>query len=39
LRKGPPWSYSRALQQSIPFDVDRDRNLMAQIADAIRRQS
>ena len=35
LRKGPPWSYPRGLQQSNPFDASRDRELMAQIAEAI----
>ena len=35
LRQGPPWSYPRAVQQSIPFDLDRDLALMAQIAEAI----
>src|SRR5512141_2864128 len=33
LRKGPPWSYPRAVQQSNPFDLDRDRELLAQIAE------
>ena len=38
LRKGPAWRYDREVRLSIKFDADRDKELMQQIAQAIRRR-
>jgi len=38
LRKGPPWVYSKRGINQIPFDAARDKELMDQLADAIRRR-
>jgi diadenosine tetraphosphate (Ap4A) HIT family hydrolase len=32
LRRGPAWFYDRALRESIPFDADRDKELMERVA-------
>jgi diadenosine tetraphosphate (Ap4A) HIT family hydrolase len=36
-RRGPAWLYGRDFRNSIPFDADRDRELMERIAAAINR--
>jgi hypothetical protein len=38
MRKGPAWMYDRDFRMSNPFDPDRDRELMQQIAAAIQRR-
>jgi len=38
LRRGPAWSYDLAFRQSIPFDADRDRELIERVAAAIDRR-
>jgi hypothetical protein len=38
LRRGPVWFYDQAFQQSIPFDANRDKELMERVADAIHRR-
>jgi diadenosine tetraphosphate (Ap4A) HIT family hydrolase len=38
LRKGPAWFYDKAYQTSMPFDYERDKNLMQQIAEAVRQR-
>lgn len=38
-RVGPVWRYSRELRGSRPFDVERDRLLMEELAAAINRRS
>ncbi len=35
LRQGPPWSYPREVTAAAPFDLDRHRPLMQQIAAAV----
>jgi diadenosine tetraphosphate (Ap4A) HIT family hydrolase len=37
-RKGGPWSYPQTLQDTVLFDVERDRILMAQLAAAIQKR-
>ena len=39
IRKGPPWSYPKEVLGTRLFDPARDRELMVQIADAIKRHS
>ncbi|MBN1889886.1 MAG: hypothetical protein JW850_17960 [Thermoflexales bacterium] len=39
FRKGPAWMYDREYRQSVPFDPERDRELMQAIAAAIQRRS
>ena len=39
FRKGPPWSYGKAVMDDRLFDLERDRNLIQQIAEAIRELS
>jgi diadenosine tetraphosphate (Ap4A) HIT family hydrolase len=39
FRKQPVWAYSAAQRKSVPFDGDRDRALMMQLAIAIQRSS
>jgi diadenosine tetraphosphate (Ap4A) HIT family hydrolase len=38
LRRGPPWVYSDRGLNQVPLNVSRDRELMDQLADAIRRR-
>jgi diadenosine tetraphosphate (Ap4A) HIT family hydrolase len=38
FRKGLPWSYPLELVKTIPFDQERDKELMAQIAAAIQKR-
>ncbi|HVM71751.1 MAG TPA: hypothetical protein VMT91_08330 [Anaerolineales bacterium] len=38
LRKGGPWSYPKKLQDEAIFDFERDKELMQQIAAAIRKR-
>lgn len=38
LRKGGPWSYPKKLQDTILFDLERDKELMHQIASAIQKR-
>lgn len=38
LRKGPPMEYQNRRINQIPFDYDRDRGLMEQIAEGIKRR-
>jgi diadenosine tetraphosphate (Ap4A) HIT family hydrolase len=37
LRKGPPFLYDKAFRASMKFDHERDKELMGQIAEAVRR--
>lgn len=39
FRKGPPWSYGKAVMDDRLFDLERDRNLIQQVAEAIRELS
>ena len=39
LRRGPIWGYDTWTRNSVKFNVDRDRDLMNQIAAAIHRRS
>ncbi len=38
LRKGLPWSYTQEVIEAIKFDYERDRDLIEQIARAIRKR-
>lgn len=38
LRKGPAFFYDAAFRNSVPFDYERDKDLMRQIAEAVRRR-
>jgi|SRR5271157_937937 len=38
LRRGLPWSYGKEVMNAAPFDPERDRRLMEQIASAIQRR-
>jgi diadenosine tetraphosphate (Ap4A) HIT family hydrolase len=38
LRRGLAWSYEQAFRQSIPFDANRDKELMERLAAAIQRR-
>ena len=38
FRLGPAWNYPRNQIDSTPFDYERDKTLMQQIADAVRRR-
>jgi diadenosine tetraphosphate (Ap4A) HIT family hydrolase len=38
LRRGPPWVYSKRGINQIPFDAERDMELMDKLADAICRR-
>jgi diadenosine tetraphosphate (Ap4A) HIT family hydrolase len=38
FRKGLPWSYPKRLQDNIIFDLERDNELMHQIASAIQKR-
>jgi diadenosine tetraphosphate (Ap4A) HIT family hydrolase len=38
LRRGPPWAYSKRQINQVPFDDTRDKALMDQLAEAIRRR-
>jgi diadenosine tetraphosphate (Ap4A) HIT family hydrolase len=38
LRRGLPWSYPKELMDTVLFDFDRDKELMAQIAAAIQKR-
>ena len=38
LRRGPAWLYDREFRLSVKFDAERDKELMQQIAQAIRRR-
>jgi diadenosine tetraphosphate (Ap4A) HIT family hydrolase len=38
LRSGPPWRYHLNQVNQIPFDYERDKELMAQIAQEIKRR-
>jgi len=38
LRRGLPWSYSQEAMHAVPFEPERDRALMEQIARAIQRR-
>ena len=35
--KRPPWSYPKQLEDAVPFDYERDKELMQQIAAAIQK--
>ncbi len=35
LRSGPAWFYDKAYRNSVPFNYERDKELMRQIAEAI----
>ena len=37
MRKGPPFLYDRDYRNSVKFDYERDKELMEQIAQAVRR--
>ena len=36
FRKGTPWSYPKEVMDGTPFDYERDKNLIAQLAEAIK---
>ncbi len=38
LRQGPPWGYHARRLNQVPFDYERDRELMGQLAAAIRQR-
>ena len=38
LRRGPAWFYDQSFRQSIPFDANRDEELMERVAAAIHRR-
>jgi diadenosine tetraphosphate (Ap4A) HIT family hydrolase len=38
LRKGPPWEYFTRRINQVPFDLERDKDLMRQLAEAIQDQ-
>jgi diadenosine tetraphosphate (Ap4A) HIT family hydrolase len=38
MRKRPPMFYDKDFRQSIPFDYERDKYLMEQVAEAVRRR-
>ncbi len=38
MRRGPLWLYDKAVRDSVKFDYDRDKELMRQIGDAVRRR-
>jgi diadenosine tetraphosphate (Ap4A) HIT family hydrolase len=38
FRKGLPWSYSREVMDSVPFNYQRDRELIEQLAKAIQKR-
>jgi diadenosine tetraphosphate (Ap4A) HIT family hydrolase len=38
LRKGLPWSYPKKQIETVPFDFERDKELMQQIAAAIQKR-
>jgi diadenosine tetraphosphate (Ap4A) HIT family hydrolase len=38
FRRGPAWYYDRTFRQSIPFDADRDKELMERVAAATHRR-
>jgi diadenosine tetraphosphate (Ap4A) HIT family hydrolase len=39
FRKGLPWSYPKKLMDAVPFDYERDKELIQQIAEAIQMRS
>jgi len=38
MRKSHPWSYSEGVREAVKFDLERDRDLMQQIARAIHKR-
>jgi diadenosine tetraphosphate (Ap4A) HIT family hydrolase len=38
FRLGPPWSYPKKLMDAVPFDHERDKGLIQQIAAAIQKR-
>jgi hypothetical protein len=38
MRKGPPLLYDKDYRNSVNFDYERDKELMKQIAEAVRRR-
>ncbi len=38
FRAGPPWNYPKNYRDSIPFDFNRDQELIKQLAEAVKRR-